>query len=202
MFILGLNGSPNTDGNTVYLLKQALEAASEMGCKTQLVHVAEAVQTAQPLFCDACTSPCAGVCYEGTELEKLLQLMRAADGIILASPVYFGTVAAPLKMLWDKTRALRKDKALIDVIGAAMSVGSSRFGGQENTTRALQDMMLVHGMTLVGDGAYADDAGHFGASAQKPAAEDPQAAKRCRILGRRVAEVALVTATLRERKKG
>lgn len=202
MLILALNGSPNTDGNTAYMLKQALEAAKEMGAETKLVHVAEAVQTAHTLFCDACTSPCAKVCYEGTQLEELFALMQSADGIIMGSPVYFGTVASPLKLLWDKSRALRKEKSLVNVVGAAISVGSSRFGGQESTIRALQDMMLVQGMTVVGDGTYADDAGHIGASAQKPAANDPQATQRCRILGRRVAEVAAATAPLRERKKG
>lgn len=201
MLILGLNGSPNTDGNTMYMLNEALAAARELGAETKLVHVAEVVTTAATLFCDACTNPCAGVCYQGTELENLFNLIKSADGIILGSPVYFGTVASPLKLLWDKSRALRKEKALIDVVGAAISVGASRFGGQETTVRALQDMMLVHGMTLVGDGVYQDDAGHLGASSQRPAEKDPEAAKRCKILGRRVAEVAQATMPLRERKK-
>lgn len=202
MLILGLNGSPNTAGNTVFMLNQALEAAEEMGATTKLIHVAELVETTDKLFCDACTNPCAGVCYQDTPLEKLFELIRTADGIIMGSPVYFGTVAAPLKLLWDKSRALRKEKALVDVVGAALSVGASRFGGQESTVRVLQDMMLVHGMTLVGDGNYLDDPGHQGASAQKPAAQDPQSVKRCRILGRRVAMVALATASLRQRRKG
>lgn len=202
MLILGLNGSPNTDGNTVYMLNKALDAAAEMGAETKLIHVAELVETADKLFCDACTNPCAGVCYQDTPLGKLFELIKSADGIIQGSPVYFGTVASPLKLFWDKSRALRKEKALVDVVGAAISIGASRFGGQENTVRALQDIMLVHGMTLVGDGSYLDDAGHMGASAQRPAEGDPQAADRSRILGRRVAMVALATTSLRQRRKG
>ncbi|SHF33995.1 flavodoxin family protein [Desulforamulus putei] len=202
MLILALNGSPHTNGNTAFMLNQALEGAGEMGAATRLVHVADIVKTPRKLFCDACTNPCAGVCYQGTPLGDLFDLIKSADGIILGSPVYFGTVASPLKLLWDKSRALRKEKALVDVVGAAVSVGASRFGGQESTVRALQDIMLVHGMTVVGDGAFGDDAGHHGASAQRPAKDDPEAAKRCRILGRRVAEVAQATAPLRERKKG
>ncbi|ABO50975.1 NADPH-dependent FMN reductase [Desulforamulus reducens MI-1] len=202
MLILGLNGSPNTNGNTAFMLNKALEAAKELGADTKLIHVAEHVATADPLFCNACSNPCAGVCYQGTSLGDLLELIKTADGIILGSPVYFGTVAAPMKLLWDKSRALRKEKALVDVVGAAISVGASRFGGQELTLRSLQDIMLVHGMTLVGDGAFENDPGHHGACAQRPADGDPQAAERCRVLGRRVAEVALATASLRKRKKG
>ncbi|MEW6064050.1 NADPH-dependent FMN reductase [Desulforamulus profundi] len=202
MFILALNGSPNSDGNTVFMLNKALEGAGELGAATRLNHVADFVETPLKLFCDACTNPCAGVCYQGTPLGELFDLIKTADGIILGSPVYFGTVASPMKLLWDKSRALRKEKALVDVVGAALSVGASRFGGQETTVRALQDIMLVHGMTVVGDGTFDYDAGHQGASAQRPAAGDPEAAKRSRILGRRVAEVARATAALRERKKG
>lgn len=202
MLILGLNGSPNTNGNTVFMLNKALDAATEMGAVTKLIHVAEVVETADKLFCDACTNPCAGVCYQDTPLGELFELIKTADGIIQGSPVYFGTVASPLKLLWDKSRALRKEKALVDVVGAALAVGASRFGGQETTVRALQDIMLVHGMTLVGDGSYLDDAGHQGASAQRPVEGDLQAAKRCQILGRRVAMVALATTSLRQRRKG
>lgn len=202
MLVIGLNGSPNNEGNTVFLLKEALGAASEQGVETKLINVAQAVTTANQLFCDACTSPCAGVCYQGTELGDLLIQLREADGVIMASPVYFGTVASPLKILWDKTRALRKDKALVDVVGAALAVGGSRYGGQETTIGAMHDMMLVQGMTLVGDGSFADDAGHQGVGAQKPADKDTEALKRCRILGRRVGEVAKATGTLRDRKKG
>ncbi|MEW6696333.1 MAG: flavodoxin family protein [Bacillota bacterium] len=202
MLILALNGSPNSDGNTAFMLNQALEGARELGAETKLIQVAEIVETPLKLFCDACTNPCAGVCYQGTPLGDLFEQIKSADGIILGSPVYFGTVASPLKLLWDKSRALRKEKALIDVVGAALSVGASRFGGQETTVRALQDIMLVHGMTIVGDGTFEDGAGHQGANAQRPAASDPQGAKRSRILGRRVAEVARATVALRERKKG
>lgn len=202
MLILGLNGSPNAEGNTSFMLKEALQAAAETGAETRLINVAEIVVTANQLFCDACTTPCAGVCYQDTPLEDLLNLIKQADGIIMGSPVYFGTIASPMKLLWDKSRALRKEKALVDVVGAAISVGGSRFGGQETTVKALQDIMLVHGMILVGDGAYDFDAGHLGASAQRPAAQDPDAVKRCRILGHRVAEVARATVALRQRKKG
>ncbi|AEG59443.1 flavodoxin family protein [Desulforamulus ruminis] len=202
MLIVGLNGSPNADGNTAFLLKEALRAAEELGAETKLVQVAEIVITADPLFCDACTTPCAGVCYEGTPLQELFTLLQSADGIIMGSPVYFGTVASPLKLLWDKSRALRKEKALVDVVGAAVAVGTSRFGGQESTVRALQEIMLVHGMTVVGDGSYHTDPGHQGVCVQKPAAKDPEGAKRCRILGSRVLEVSQATLPLRERKRG
>jgi len=35
--------------------------------------------------------------------------------------------------------------------------------------KALHDIMLVHGMTIVGDGYVGDDCGHHGVCAQQPA---------------------------------
>ncbi|MHB8170918.1 MAG: flavodoxin family protein [Thermincolia bacterium] len=198
MFILGLNGSPRQDGNTVFLLNTALKVAAEMGAETKLLHVAEALETAKVPYCNVCTEPCTGICSKGNKLGEMYELMREADGIIIGSPVYFGTVTAQLKGFWDKTRFLRKDKALVNTVGGVLAVGGARFGGQETTVRAAQDMMLVQGMTVIGDGFFDDDAGHQGACAQRPADEDAFGIKRVQILARRVVEVAGATVDLRK----
>ena len=54
--------------------------------------------------------------------------------------------------------------------------------------KALHDMMLVHGMTIVGDGYIGDDCGHHGGSAQRPAKEDEFALKRASILAKRLVD--------------
>ena len=71
---------------------------------------------------------------------------------------------------------------------AAVSVGAARFGGQETTVKALHDMLLIQGMSIVGEGIGDADAGHQGVCAQKPAAEDSYALERAAILGRRLAQ--------------
>ncbi|HOV80096.1 MAG TPA: flavodoxin family protein [Bacillota bacterium] len=199
MLILALNGSPHKEGNTALLLNAALEAAESAGARTGLLHVCEEISDAVIPFCFYCSTPCDMKCYRGTRLEHAFELMRRADGILLGSPVYFGTVSAPLKSFWDKTRLLRSEKSLLNVVGGALAVGASRFGGQETTVRALQDMMLCQGMIVVGDGSYEDDAGHQGACAQQPSGADLAGLRRSRILARRVVEVAAATSSLRKR---
>jgi len=200
MFILGLNGSPQKEGNTVKLLLAALEEASKMGAETRLLHVIDALRGVASPFCTNCSPVCQGVCTQGNSLGEAYDLLRIADGIIMGSPVYFGTVSAQLKAFWDKSRILRKEKALINVIGGALAVGSARFGGQETTLKAIHDIMLVQGMTVIGDGHIADDAGHQGACAQKPSADDSNGLFRAGIMGRRVAELAGATMELRRRR--
>jgi len=199
LLILGLNGSPHREGNTVALLQAALQAAGEIGAETRILHVAEALKGVDQPFCTACTPNCETACAKDTNLIDAFEIMKKADGIIMGSPVHFGSLSAQLKAFWDKSRALRNHRSLVNVVGGAVSVGTSRFGGQEKTIGAMHDIMLVQGMTVVGDGFFDDDAGHHGACAQKPAAADQNGLNRAAIMGRRVAELAEATIELRRR---
>lgn len=197
MLILAINGSPNKDGNTAYMLETALQEVRSLGAEGVLIHAAEVLRDVKVPFCIACSNPCEGKCYRGTALEEAFNLMQRADGIIVGSPVYFCTVSAQLKGFWDKTRKLRTAKVLVNKIGGALAVGGARFGGQETTLRAIHDMMLCQGLTVIGDGYSEDDAGHQGGCCQKPAREDQEGLKRTRVLARRVFQVAEATKGLR-----
>lgn len=199
MLIAGINGSPNQDGNTALLLREALAIARELGAETQLLNVAEVLNGLDKPFCDTCSNPCEAACAEGNQLGEAFTLLKRVDGLIIGSPVYFGTITGQLAAFWDKTRALRRDKAFLNVVGGAVTVAGSRFGGQETTIRAIHDLMLVQGMIIVGDGHREFDCGHLGACAQRPSESDTNAIDRTRILARRIVEVARATQELRHR---
>lgn len=189
MYILAINGSPNRGGNTALLLRTVLEAASEEGVEGRFIQVMDAVKGQKMPFCVACSSPCKEACHaKDAGLKEACDALEEAAAVVLGSPVYFGTVSAQLKALWDKTRAMRTRNALVGKPAAAVSVGAARFGGQETTIKALHDMLLVQGMSVVGEGTVDSDAGHQGVCAQKPAEEDPYALERARILGKRLAQ--------------
>ncbi|MFA7147893.1 MAG: flavodoxin family protein [Syntrophomonadaceae bacterium] len=199
LLIVAINGSPNSEGNTSFLLQQALDECATQGADTEVLYCREIFKDQRNPFCVACSSPCTGKCYKNKELANAYELISSADGLILGSPVYFGTVSAQLKTFFDKSRALRTEKKLLNVVGGAITCGASRFGGQETTIRAMHDIMLVHGMIIVGDGYGEDDCGHMGAAAQRPAEEDDNAIQRSRIMGKRIFEVARATTRLRKR---
>ncbi|MGE5329868.1 MAG: flavodoxin family protein [Deltaproteobacteria bacterium] len=186
MFIVGINGSPNKNGNTMFLLESILEEAKGLGCEYKIINAGEAVLSSKSPFCMSCSTPCSGKCYEGTPLEDAYKLISKADAVILGSPVYFGTVSAQIKAFFDKTRKIRGQKIWINKIAAGITVGASKYGGQETTLRALQDIMLVHGMVIVGDGHHDFDAGHHGVCAQKPASDDDFALKRAKIIAEKI----------------
>ncbi|MHB1420636.1 MAG: flavodoxin family protein [Bacillota bacterium] len=201
MRIILLNGSPQKKGNTFALLDEASRVAAARGIEIHLIHVAEALSDAKTPFCNQCSVPCEGACSRNNKLGEAFELLRRSDAVLIGSPVYFGTVSAQLKAFWDKTRVLRRDKALLNVIGGAVTVGSSRFGGQESTLLSLYQMMLVQGMTLIGDGSAEADCGHLGAAAQKPAQDDLNGLERTRVVMHRMIEVAMATQHLRKRSE-
>lgn len=197
MLIVGINGSPNKDGNIAYLLNYILDKTKSLGSEIEIINVNEIINSCKNPFCIACSTPCGGACFKGTELEKAYELITKADAIIVGSPVYFGTVTAQLKAFFDKTRGYRGKKVWINKVGAAVTTGASKYGGQETTIRAIHDIMFVHGMTIIGDGHADKDAGHHGVCAQRPANQDLAALERADVLAKRIVEVCEATKGLR-----
>jgi multimeric flavodoxin WrbA len=199
ILIVAVNGSPKVDGNTGYMLEQALDECKARGAATEILHCQQIIKDQKNPFCVACASPCPGKCIESKEIGRAYDLITRADGLLVGSPVYFGTVSAQLKAFWDKSRSLRTNKKLLNVVGGALAVGGSRFGGQETTIKTIHDILMVQGMIIIGDGFIEDDCGHIGAAAQRPSREDENAIKRCRILAKRIYEVSEATRCLRKR---
>jgi multimeric flavodoxin WrbA len=197
MLLVGLNGSPNKEGNTKFLIEKVLKKAQSLGADTEIIEVGELMNSAKSAFCTVCSNPCSGACYRNTPLEKAFELISRADGIVFGSPVYFGTVSGQLKAFFDKSRALRGKKALYNKVAAGVTVANQKYGGQETTMKALHDIMLVHGMIIVADGHGEDDCGHHGVCAQRPAQQDEFAIKRAEILGKRIFQVCKATENLR-----
>ena len=107
-----------------------------------------------------------------------------SEGIIAGSPVYFGTMAAELKKVFDGFVGTRKK--MEGKIGAAFATSADPTGGKETTMMSIIQALLIYGMVIVGDPMSAT--GHYGVACV--GAPDGQTEKNGAQLGRRVAEVA------------
>ncbi|MBP7526368.1 MAG: NAD(P)H-dependent oxidoreductase [Syntrophorhabdaceae bacterium] len=107
-----------------------------------------------------------------------------ADGIVAGSPVYFGTMAAELKAVFDKFVPVRKKMG--DKVGAAFATSGDASGGKETTMMSIIQALLVYGMIVVGDPL--DATGHYGVSCT--GAPDDKTVENARKLGKRVASLA------------
>ena len=106
-----------------------------------------------------------------------------SEGIIAGSPVYFGTMAAELKKVFDKFVGTRKK--MEGKVGAAFATSGDPSGGKETTIMSIIQALLIYGMVIVGDPMSAT--GHYGVACV--GAPDSQAEKNAVELGRRTAEV-------------
>ena len=129
---------------------------------------------------------------QGVEEEKVKCLLKStaevtkddfiqSDGIIAGSPVYFGTMAAELKAIFDKFVGVRKQMA--DKIGAAFATAGDLSGGKETTIISIIQAFLIYGMIVVGDPI--DATGHYGVSCV--GAPDEKTIRNAVKLGKRVA---------------
>ncbi len=185
MYIVALNGSHNDDGNTSYILNEILKKCKDKGAKTEMINIHKAVTDTKYPFCVNCTTPCTRQCYKDTLLEETYDKVTKADFVIIGSPVYFGSMTAQLKAFFDKTRDIRAKKLWLNKPMAAVSVGASKYGGQERTVDAIHSCALVLGMTIVGTSGECA-MGHFGVSARRPACEDADLLAQINALAERI----------------
>jgi NAD(P)H dehydrogenase (quinone) len=107
----------------------------------------------------------------------------SAQGLIVGSPVYFGTMAAQLKQILDDFVGLRRK--MENKVGAAFTTSGDPTGGKETTMLSIIQAMLIYGMIVVGDPLSAT--GHYGTACV--GAPDGAALENGRKLGKRVAEL-------------
>jgi len=168
--IVALYGSPRRNGNTATLLSQAIRGARDAGAEVESI-----------VLRDKRISPCleiygckeAGECAIRDDFQEVRDRMLAADGLIIATPVFFYTVSAHLKLLMDRCQSLWVKKYWIDqtpyaqwtprrkalVIAAGATRGKKLFDGLLLTMKyfldvfdaEVADSLLFRGLDFEGD---------------------------------------------------
>jgi multimeric flavodoxin WrbA len=99
MKVIAICGSPRKNGNTEMLCKHTLKAIDEEGLQTELVPLSGL--DIQPCrACDSCAET--GLCVIKDDFASVFIKMKEAEGIILASPVYYGSCTSLLKALMER----------------------------------------------------------------------------------------------------
>jgi multimeric flavodoxin WrbA len=99
MKVVAIVGSPHAKGNTSYLTDVALEELTAQGIETEKIVLGECV-----------VNPCLGhekcetyaVCKIKDDAPGIIKKFNQADGVILASPVYFYNISAQMKAFIDR----------------------------------------------------------------------------------------------------
>jgi multimeric flavodoxin WrbA len=99
MKVVGIISSPNFNGNTAALVREALKGAAEQGAEVSEIFLAEHKLG----FCTGCLLCTAqGRCPLPDDFEELRKIVYAADGIIIGSPTYASTYNAILKNFCER----------------------------------------------------------------------------------------------------
>ena len=105
MIVLAIVGSPRIKGNTGYLVDQALDEITKAGIDTEKIILSQ-YKVNPCLGHDACASY--GSCTQKDDAGWILDKFRTADGVILATPVYYYNVSAQMKAFLDRNYWLYK----------------------------------------------------------------------------------------------
>ncbi|MBS0012711.1 MAG: flavodoxin family protein [Desulfobacterales bacterium] len=168
--IVAIYGSPRRAGNTATLLAEAVAGARSRGALVEEI-----------VLRDRKISPCleiygckkSGECVIKDDFQAVRDAMLAADGLMLATPIFFYTVSAHVKALMDRCQSLWVKKYWIDKTapgqwatrrqGLLISVGATKgkrlFDGTLLTVKyffdvldaRLWDSLLYRGLDFEGD---------------------------------------------------
>ena len=91
----------------------------------------------------------------GMKLEQAAPLATPGelgdyDAIIIGTPTRFGNMAAQMKNFLDQTGGLWASGALVGKVGSVFVSTASQHGGQESTALTTMNVLLHHGMVIVG----------------------------------------------------
>ena len=99
MKILAIVGSPRLKGNTNYLVDEALGEAAKLGAQTEKLILSQ-YDVNPCIGCDDCAFR--DSCLLKDDAEWILDRFCEADGVILATPVYYYNVSAQMKAFIDR----------------------------------------------------------------------------------------------------
>jgi len=150
MKVLAINGSPREGSNTEIMIRKVFEPLEAAGIETELIQIGgKSIRGC--LACNKCAEMQNSTCVITEDpINKIIQKMKEADGIIIGSPTYFTDVTAELKAFIDRTGyvSLRNGGFLKHKVGTA--VVAVRRGGALHVFDTINHFFQINQMFIVG----------------------------------------------------
>jgi multimeric flavodoxin WrbA len=185
--LLIVNGSPRHGSSTEILATQFEQGFLSVHSDTEVVNVR--LNDLNIIPCQSCAvDPRPLLCIYKDELYPYLEHLRDADFVLLASPVYFDSVSAQMKLFIDrcncfrppkfvKGRAVFDNKGILNSQGAYILVGGER-EKYDAAERVIGGFFIWCGITKAGRVTYAHDEDPVGGVRRDQAKLD-----ECRVFG-------------------
>jgi multimeric flavodoxin WrbA len=177
--VVAVIGSPRRRGNTAMLVEAALEELENSGCEcTRIVLADKRIE-----FCSGHVFCGELACPHDDDMASILEQVYAADGLILATPIYYENVSGQMKTFMDRnaTRYYGGEKLAPKVVGLIAVAGES---DADDTLAAMRRFLALSNseeLPVVAVGGCADKPGE--------AAQDAELMAKARALGRSMVEL-------------
>jgi len=179
MEILAIVGSPRLEGNTNYLVDLTLEEAAGLGMNTEKIVLSQ-YKVNPCLGHDDCAS--FESCTQNDDAGWILDRFREADGVILATPVYYYNVSAQMKAFLDRNYWLYKHDQKYKARAVGIIVVAEQIGIEDtlHTLRQFADELGASEDRIFVVSGYANELGD--------AKKNLLLVEEARKLGRQMAE--------------
>ena len=142
MKVLILNGSPRANGNTATAINELVKVFESEGVETEVVHVGNK-NIRGCIACNSCSKN--GKCVFDDAVNEIARKFEEADGLVVASPVYYASANATLIACLDRLYySTSFDKTM--KVGASVVV--ARRGGCSATFDGLNKYFMNCGMAV------------------------------------------------------
>lgn len=183
MKVVAINGSPHKNGNTWQALSMVGVALKENGIDFEIINVGNKAVSGC-IVCGKCGKTLDEKCsITADPLNEWIQILKAADGIILGSPVYYSGISGTLKCLLDRLFIVSGNNGNLfrHKVGAAV-VALRRSGGSA-TLDGLYHYLTYAEMTIATSNYWNIIHG----AAQGEVVQDEEGAQIMEVLGKNMA---------------
>lgn len=143
MNVLLLNGSPKANGNTALALQEMIKVFDENGIETTLVQVgSQAIRGC--IACNSCKKNYR--CIFDDAVNETALLLDKADGLVIATPVYYGSANGTLISFLD--RLFYSSGAVDKRMKVGASIAIARRGGTTATFDELNKYFTISAMPI------------------------------------------------------
>lgn len=177
MKVLILNGSPRLDGNTSIAVKELEKTFIEQGIEAEVVQIGNQVIRGC-VACNGCAKT--GKCVFDDCVNEIADKFEQADGLVVASPVYYASANATLVACLDR---LFYSSAFDKSMKVGASVVCARRGGCSATFDELNKYFTIAGMPVASSQYW--NSIHGGAKAD--ALKDEEGLQTMRTLAKNMA---------------
>ncbi|MCP4219590.1 MAG: flavodoxin family protein [bacterium] len=147
-------GSPRKNGNSTILAHKVAEGVKAAGGEAESFYL-HGMDIAACKACNACRRTAESSCIIDDDMQEIYHKLPSADAFIIASPVYWFTVSAQVKLFMDRWFALGGENgyALKGIPAAAILTygdADAFSSGAVNAMRTLQDAFNYIGIPSKG----------------------------------------------------